>query len=47
MADIRRFPFTLHLRSNPTNYVIHTRKGALAHRGGRRGVLLPASERGD
>jgi regulator of protease activity HflC (stomatin/prohibitin superfamily) len=33
MADIRRFPFTLHLRSNPTNYVIHTRKGALAHRG--------------
>src|SRR5689334_3905874 len=33
MADIRRFPFTLHLRSNPTNYVIHTRRGALAHRG--------------
>jgi regulator of protease activity HflC (stomatin/prohibitin superfamily) len=33
MADIRHFPFSKHLRSNPTSYVIHTRKGRPAHRG--------------
>lgn len=33
MADIRRFPFTRHLRSNPTNYIVHARKGKVRHRG--------------
>lgn len=33
MADIRHFPFTKHLRSNPTSYILHTRKGRPAHQG--------------
>jgi regulator of protease activity HflC (stomatin/prohibitin superfamily) len=33
MADIRRFPLTRHLRSNPTSYIVHAKKGKVRHRG--------------
>jgi hypothetical protein len=33
VADIRRFPFTRHLRSTPTNFVVHSRRGKIVHRG--------------
>lgn len=33
MADIRRYPFRRHLRSNPTSYIVHTKKGRVRHRG--------------
>src|SRR3954468_3943179 len=33
MADIRRFPFSRHLRSTPTNYIVHNRRGKLVHKG--------------
>jgi SPFH domain / Band 7 family len=33
MADIRSFPFTRHLRSTPTNHVIHARRGKVVHNG--------------
>lgn len=33
MADIRRFPFTRHLRSTPTNYIVHARRGKVVHKG--------------
>jgi regulator of protease activity HflC (stomatin/prohibitin superfamily) len=33
MADIRRFPFSRHLRSNPTSYIVHAKKGRVRHRG--------------
>ncbi len=33
MADIVRFPFTRHLRSTPTNHIVHTRRGKLVHNG--------------
>lgn len=33
MADIRRFPFTRHLRATPTNYIVHARRGKVVHKG--------------
>lgn len=33
MADIRSYPFRRHLRSNPTSYIVHTKKGRVRHRG--------------
>ncbi|MEO5920200.1 MAG: SPFH domain-containing protein [Pseudolysinimonas sp.] len=33
MADIRRFPFLRHLRSTPTNHVVHARRGKVVHSG--------------
>src|ERR1700754_2380521 len=33
MADIRRFPFTRHLRATPTNYIVHARRGRVVHKG--------------
>jgi hypothetical protein len=33
MADIRRFPFTRHLRSTPTNHIVHARRGKVVHNG--------------
>jgi regulator of protease activity HflC (stomatin/prohibitin superfamily) len=33
MADIRKYPFTRHLRGNPTLHVRHQRRGGLAHDG--------------
>lgn len=33
MADISRFGFISHLRSDPTSYVLHLRKGTVAHEG--------------
>ena len=33
MADIRRFPFTRHLRATPTNFIVHSRRGKVVHSG--------------
>lgn len=33
MADIRSYPFVRHLRSNPTSYIVHAKKGTVRHRG--------------
>jgi regulator of protease activity HflC (stomatin/prohibitin superfamily) len=33
MADIKRYPFTRHLRGNPTLHVRHQRRGRVAHEG--------------
>jgi regulator of protease activity HflC (stomatin/prohibitin superfamily) len=33
MADITRYPFTRHLRTGPTSYVRHVRRGRVAHDG--------------
>jgi regulator of protease activity HflC (stomatin/prohibitin superfamily) len=33
MADIRRFPLVRHLRSTPTNHIVHARRGKVVHSG--------------
>ena len=33
MADIRRFPLLRHLRSTPTNHIVHARRGKVVHSG--------------
>jgi hypothetical protein len=33
MADIRSYPFARHLRSIPTNHIVHTRRGKVVHSG--------------
>jgi regulator of protease activity HflC (stomatin/prohibitin superfamily) len=38
MADVRRYPFLRHLRSRPTEHVIHRRRGQVVHSG--RGVAF-------